>query len=157
MGGFIAFALGAFPTEEMLRILRRLLSKYLNITENETSDQLVQLSGVTPEVAAVLAGEGIHAIQQLACMDPVALAVRSGLSFDYLLNLVYRFQRLFRTDNLSEDVARRLCPDEGLGVGVMVLEVVHDRALQFCDAFESAPADAFFGDLGKKALNQVEP
>ena len=88
MGGFIAFALGAFPTEEMLRILRRLLSKYLNITENETSDQLVQLSGVTPEVAAVLAGEGIHAIQQLACMDPVALAVRSGLSFDYLLNLV---------------------------------------------------------------------
>jgi len=71
--------------------------------------------------------------------------------------LVYRFQRLFRTDNLSEDVACRLCPDEGLGVGVMVLEVVHDRALQFCDAFESASAYAFFGDLGKKALNHVEP
>src|SRR5436190_5195401 len=71
--------------------------------------------------------------------------------------LLYRFQRLFRTDNLSEDFAHGLCPDEGLGVGVMVLEVVHDRALQFCDAFESASAYAFFGDLGKKALNHVEP
>jgi ABC-type multidrug transport system fused ATPase/permease subunit len=71
--------------------------------------------------------------------------------------LVYRFQRLFRTGNLSEDFAHGLCPDEGFGVGIMVLEVVHDRALQFCDAFESAPADTFFGDLGKKALNHVEP
>ena len=42
---------------------------------------------------------------------------------------MYRFQRLFRTGNLSEDVARRLCPDEGLGVGVMVLKVMRMIAL----------------------------
>ena len=69
---------------------------------------------------------------------------------------MYRFQRLFRTDNLSEDVARRLCPDEGLGVGVIGFGGnAHDRTLQFCDAFESAPADAF--SVIKKALNHVEP
>ena len=71
--------------------------------------------------------------------------------------LLYRFQRLFRTGDLSEDFAGGLCPDEGLGAGVVVFEIVHDGALQFGDAFEDAAANAFFGDLGKKPLNHVEP
>jgi len=70
----------------------------------------------------------------------------------------YRFQRLFRTDNLSEDFARRLWSRRRARSWRYGFEGnAHDRALQFCDAFESAPADAFFGDLGKKALNHVGP
>jgi len=92
LGAFIAFSLGAFPIEAINRILRRLVNKALNQTEDETSDQLVKLNGVTPDVSAVLAGEGITAVQQLASVDPVALAVRSGLPFNYLLNLVAQSQ-----------------------------------------------------------------
>lgn len=92
IGAFIAFALGAFPIEAINRILRHLVNKSLNQTEDETSDQLVKLNGVTPEVSAVLGGEGISAVQQLASVDPIALAVRSGLPFDYLLNLVAQSQ-----------------------------------------------------------------
>ena len=42
---------------------------------------------MTPDVAAALNGEGVSAVQQIASMDPVALAVRTGLPFDYVLNL----------------------------------------------------------------------
>jgi hypothetical protein len=84
---FVAFGLGAFPIEAINRIIRRLVDKTLNQSEAETADSLISLTGVTPDVAAALNGEGISAVQQIASMDPVALAVRTGLPFDYVLNL----------------------------------------------------------------------
>lgn len=87
LGSFIAFALGAFPIEAITRILRRLANKTLNQSDDETSDLLIGLTGVTPDVSALLNGEGISAVQQIASLDPVALAVRTGLPFDYVLNL----------------------------------------------------------------------
>jgi len=92
LGSFVAFALGAFPIEAINRILRHLLNKSLNQTDDEKSDQLVNLIGVTPEVSAALNGEGISAVQELASMDPVAMAMRTGLPFDYVLNLVAQSQ-----------------------------------------------------------------
>jgi hypothetical protein len=87
LAAFVAFGLGAFPIEAINRIIRRLVDKTLNQSEAETADSLISLTGVTPDVAAALNGEGISAVQQIASMDPVALAVRSGLPFDYVLNL----------------------------------------------------------------------
>jgi hypothetical protein len=87
LGAFVAFGLGAFPMEAITRILRRLVNKTLNQSVEETSDALISLVGVTPDVSALLNGEGINAIQQIASLDPVALAVRTGLPFDYVLNL----------------------------------------------------------------------
>ena len=87
LAAFVAFGLGAFPMESITRIIRRLVDKTLNQSEDETADSLITLTGVTPDVAATLAGEGISAVQQIASMDPVALAVRTGLPFDYVLNL----------------------------------------------------------------------
>jgi hypothetical protein len=52
----------------------------------------VHLSGASPQISAVLAGEGIGAIQQLASVDPVALSVRTGLPFDFILDLVAQAQ-----------------------------------------------------------------
>jgi hypothetical protein len=87
LSAFVAFGLGAFPIEAINRIIRRLVDKTLNQSEAETADSLISLTGVTPDVAAALNGEGISAVQQIASMDPVALAVRTGLPFDYVLNL----------------------------------------------------------------------
>jgi hypothetical protein len=87
LGPFVAFGLGAFPIEAITRILRLLVNKALNQSQEETSDLLINLTGVTPDVSALLNGEGISAVQQIASLDPVALAVRTGLPFDYVLNL----------------------------------------------------------------------
>jgi hypothetical protein len=93
LAAFIGFALGAFPMDAINRILRRILSSKLNISEEEHDvDYLVRLSGVTPDISATLQGEGIRSTLQLACEDPVSLAIRSGFSFDYVLNLVSQAQ-----------------------------------------------------------------
>ena len=92
LGPFIAFALGAFPIEALSRLLRRLMTKTLGEADEQNSDQLVHLAGATPQISAVLAGEGIGAIQQLASIDPVALSVRTGLPFDFILDLVAQAQ-----------------------------------------------------------------
>jgi hypothetical protein len=36
---------------------------------------------------------------------------------------------LFRTGDFFEDFACRLGPDEGLGIGIVVLQVIHDGIL----------------------------
>jgi hypothetical protein len=92
LGPFIAFALGAFPIEAISRLLRRLMTKTLGEADEQNSDQLVHLAGASPQISAVLAGEGIGAIQQLASVDPVALSVRTGLPFDFILDLVAQAQ-----------------------------------------------------------------
>jgi len=88
VGPFIAFALGAFPTDAINKLLRRLLNKTLS--ENEAAqdcDQLIQLRGVTLSIASALAEEGIGSIQVLASKDPVLLACRTALPFDFMLEL----------------------------------------------------------------------
>jgi hypothetical protein len=92
VSAFIAFALGAFPIEAINRILRHILNKSLNQSDDDKADQLIKLAGVTPDVSALLGGEGITAVQQLASHDPVALAIRTGLPFDYVLNLISQSQ-----------------------------------------------------------------
>jgi hypothetical protein len=47
--------------------------------------------------------------------------------------------------------------DEGLGVGIVVLQVPHNSALELGDALEGAAPDAVSGDLGEKALDHVKP
>jgi hypothetical protein len=92
LGALIAFSLGAFPIEAINRLLRNVLSKSLNVSDMEKADQLVNLVGVTPDVSAALNSEGITAIQQLASMDPVGLAMRTALPFDYVIGLVAQSQ-----------------------------------------------------------------
>ena len=64
---------------------------------------------------------------------------------------------MFRTRDFTEDFDGSLGPDVGLGMAIVVVEIVHDGLLQFVDALEDAAADAFSGDLGKEALDHVEP
>ncbi len=93
IAAFVSFGLGAFPIDAINRILRRLLNRSLSVTEQEgDTDQLVKMLGVSANTAAELNNEGIDSVQQLADQDPVSLAIRTGLSFDYILNLVAQAQ-----------------------------------------------------------------
>ncbi len=92
-GAFLAFALGAFPIDALNQLLRRVVNMRLKITEDpDSTDRVVNLSGVTPDIAGRLNAEGIQAVQQLAMLDPVSLAIRTGLSFGFILNLVSQAQ-----------------------------------------------------------------
>ena len=84
---FVAFGLGAFPYGSNQPNHSAPGRQNSQSVGSETADSLISLTGVTPDVAATLNGEGISAVQQIASMDPVALAVRTGLPFDYVLNL----------------------------------------------------------------------
>jgi hypothetical protein len=93
VGAFLAFALGAFPIDALNRLLRRVVNMQLKTNEEqEITDRVVYLAGVTPDIAALLNAEGVQAVQQLATLDPVSLAIRTGLSFDFMLNLVAQSQ-----------------------------------------------------------------
>ncbi|AUH50258.1 hypothetical protein CXB49_05195 [Chromobacterium sp. ATCC 53434] len=84
----VAFALGALPIDTIIKMLRRLVNAKLNTGEAEQPDQLVKLDGVTTAVASQLEAEGVSSIDQLLGMDPVLLAVNTGLSFKFVLRLV---------------------------------------------------------------------
>src|SRR5271170_334620 len=43
--------------------------------------------GVTSAIAADLEAEGVSSVDQLLCMDPVLLTIRTGLPFDLILRL----------------------------------------------------------------------
>ncbi len=64
---------------------------------------------------------------------------------------------MFPTVDLFDDGAGGCRPDEGLGVGVVVFEIIVDRALEVDDGVEHAAPDALSSDLGEEALDQIEP
>lgn len=57
----------------------------------------------------------------------------------------------------GDDVFGGLAPDEGLRLGVVLQEVVVDRALEIVDAGVTATSDALCCDLGEEALDQIHP
>ena len=67
--------------------------------------------------------------------------------------LVVQFQRLFPTFYLFDDGAGGCGPDKGLGVGVVMFEIIVDRPLEVDNGVEHAATDALSGDLGEEALD----
>ena len=89
LANFVAFALGAFPLDTLQVALRQLSYKQLAIElgPTETSD-LLRLDGVNKPLAERLANEDINSVVQLAYCDPIQLTMRSGLSFNAVVDLV---------------------------------------------------------------------
>ena len=88
LGPFISFGLGAFAITELRTLTRRLTATSLKANDPRAGDdQTVAMLGVTQSVSDILAEENITCAQQLADIDPVVLAVRTGLSFNYILFL----------------------------------------------------------------------
>ena len=57
----------------------------------------------------------------------------------------------------SEDVVGGLDPFEGLGIGVVMTDEVHDVGAQSLDAAIDAAPDLFVGDEREEALDLIEP
>jgi hypothetical protein len=89
----VGFALGAFPIGTINKLLRRLAGRSLNDAElQDNKDDLLKLTGITPDVSAQLQLAGVASPQQLADMDPVSLSLRTGLPFDFVLSLAAQGQ-----------------------------------------------------------------
>lgn len=89
----VAFALGAFPIGEINKLLRRLGARALNEAErDDDADQMLKMSGVTADVSAQLADAKIYSPQQLIDTDPLSLTLRTGLPFDFVVNLISQSQ-----------------------------------------------------------------
>ena len=71
--------------------------------------------------------------------------------------LVHRRQRLSPTVDLAEDDVGIGGPDEGFGLGVVLLDVAIDRGLEVDDRVEHAPFQAASGESGEEGLDRVEP
>lgn len=87
-----AFLLGAFPTSTLFLLARRNLGKMLGLTDDPTErdkpPELEKLQGVTRPIAEAFSDVGVSTLVQLAYDDPIQLAMRTNLSFYFVLDLV---------------------------------------------------------------------
>src|SRR5262249_44381851 len=84
-----AFLLGVFPTSQLMAFLRRTASEQLKITSPEGKDiRLENLRSVDTTTADRFREEGIMTIAQLANADPIALTIRSGYPFSFVLDCI---------------------------------------------------------------------
>lgn len=89
IGAPLAFLLGAFPTNTLFTIARRLASRRLDLgDEGKKESELERLQGIDTEVAERFLDEGISNIVQLAYCDPIDLTMRSNRSFSYVADCV---------------------------------------------------------------------
>ncbi len=88
----LAFLLGAFPTSTLFLLARRNAGKILNITEDPTQPEkpleLEKLQGVNRPIAEAFSDVGVSTLVQLAYDDPIQLAMRTNLTFYFVLDLV---------------------------------------------------------------------
>ena len=86
----VAYLLGTFPTRMLFTAGRRLVSRRLGLGEagEEGKSELEKLQGVTPGMAERLQDEGVSTILQLAYWNPVDLAIRANLPFNFAVDLV---------------------------------------------------------------------
>lgn len=89
-GPFIAFALGAFPINELWKILKDQAKKTLKLGEEEKGKGagLIELQGVDKSIAERFDVEGISTIEQLAYSDPIDIAIRTGIGFSLVTDFI---------------------------------------------------------------------
>ncbi len=83
-----AFLLGAFPTDTLFLIARRIGSKKLGLGEQEstTSTELEKLQCVGKSNAERFQDEGISTIAALAWADPIELAIKTNFDINYVID-----------------------------------------------------------------------
>lgn len=88
-GAALVFALGTFPVEALLKIVRRVGFPQLTAFDKAENppDKLLSLSGVTLPIVSEFEAEGINSVEQLAAADPVILSIRTGFTFRFTLRL----------------------------------------------------------------------
>jgi hypothetical protein len=90
LGPVLAFAAGAFPLATVRIMLRSFATKQLGLPigiQND-QDQVIELNSIDQPTADLLLDSGISTVAQLAYCDPVRLCMRTGLTFDYVVDIV---------------------------------------------------------------------
>jgi hypothetical protein len=85
----LAFFVGAFPTNTILKIMRR-TARFgrLKLDASSTGNnvqQLLKIDGITVPIAERFIDEGVITNLQLAYADPVALTIKTGMDFSFIL------------------------------------------------------------------------
>ena len=71
--------------------------------------------------------------------------------------LLYRFQRLVPAMDSGDDFVRIGFPDERFGITILVADGAIDGGLQIDDGMKAAIFQTPAGQLGKGALDGIEP
>ena len=67
------------------------------------------------------------------------------------------FEGATRAADFGKDLLGRFCPDEGPGMGIVMVEVVVDGRFEFGHRGEDTAPDAVMSDQAEEALDLVEP
>ena len=87
--GALAFFVGAFPTDTVLKFMRRTAAMPLKLDADTSGDnvqQLTKIDGISVPIAERFIDEGVKTNLQLAYSDPVALTIKSGMDFAFILD-----------------------------------------------------------------------
>lgn len=85
----LAFFVGSFPTDTVLKFMRRTAFLWLKLDANVEDDslkQLMKIDGITTPVAERPIDEGIRTNLQLAYADPISLTIKTGMDFAFILS-----------------------------------------------------------------------
>ncbi len=103
----LAFAAGAFPLETVRAALRKFATDKLDLgvgIDDQWSDQIIALDSVDHPTADRLLGADVSTIAQLAYIDPVQLSMRTGLNFDFIVDLVSQALAWVYLDDRLDDL-----------------------------------------------------
>ena len=87
--GALAFFVGAFPTDSVLKFMRRTAGTVLKMDADANGDsiqQLTKIDGVSGPIAERLIDEGVKTDLQLAYSDPITLTIKTGMDFSFILD-----------------------------------------------------------------------
>ena len=87
--GALAFFVGAFPTNSVLKFMRRTAGTALKMDADANGDniqQLTKIDGVSGPIAERLIDEGVKTDLQLAYSDPITLTIKTGMDFSFILD-----------------------------------------------------------------------
>jgi hypothetical protein len=86
----LAFFLGAFPTQTLFTIARRIGSQQLKLGDDQVTGslELEKLQAIGKTTAERFKDEGIATINGLAYADPIDLTIRTNFDFNYVVSCV---------------------------------------------------------------------
>jgi hypothetical protein len=91
IGAFAAFVGSMFSLDAITSALGTAATRFnlpMKSGTEERDDLIVKLAGVDDAKARALTMEGVTTIGQLVTIDPIRVSIRTGLPFEYILNLV---------------------------------------------------------------------
>jgi lipoprotein signal peptidase len=153
IGPFLAFAIGVFPIEMLITILRRLANQKLKVEigADTSGDQVKSLAGIDASIADRIADADITTITQLAWCDPIQLTMRANLQFNYVLDIVSQALAWVYLEKTLEKL-RPLSLRGAIEIRILLLEIENGTAAEKRKARAVLPVAAKTADIALAGL-----